>query len=401
MNAKARRSAIDAIFQPFHTGVIDSRWIAAPIRAVNLRAAASALGLGLLGALTVTLVFTAQNAASATGTGWIATIAPNALHWGIWALFAPALLLVTRRYRLGVGHRLTRPVLWFAIGIVLSLAQSATTAVLSRWLRLPVLGVPATPAIPLGRLVITTMTAYFAFNMLTFAVVAGTLHATLYHRDLRVRQLEHADLQARVAHAELGLLRMQLQPHFLFNTLHTVSALMERDVLGARRVLAALGDLLRLSIDQMARPEICLREELEFLAHYVAIQHERFRDRLAVHVEAADDLLEALVPSLLLQPLVENAIRHGIEPHRRAGQVWIAAVRDGDRLSLTVHDDGPSTTSAPTAMPRGQATSGMGLANLSARLEHLYGPAHDFNATRDHTGAFRVSIRIPYHTAAA
>jgi two-component system LytT family sensor kinase len=118
-------------------------------------------------------------------------------------------------------------------------------------------------------------------------------------------------------------------------------------------------------------------------------------------VEAADDLLDALVPSLLLQPLVENAIRHGIEPHRRAGQVWITAVRDGDRLSLTVHDDGPSTTSAPTAMPRGQATSGMGLANLSARLQHLYGPTHEFNATRDHTGAFRVSIRIPYHTAAA
>lgn len=388
--------------RPFRATVVDNALITGPIPGVKLRAAGRALGVGLLGALAVTGIFTAQNAASGSGTGWIATIAPNALHWGIWGVFAPALLLVARRYRLGVGHGVARPLLWIGIGIGLSLAQSAATVVLSRLLHLPVLGAPATATDPLGHLVVTTMTAYFAFNMLTFAVVAGTLHATLYHRDLRARQLEQADLQARVARAELGLLRMQLQPHFFFNTLHTASALMERDVLAARRVLAALGDLLRLSIDQMQRPEICLREELEFLTHYVSIQRERFRERLIVHVEVTDDILDALVPSLLLQPLVENAIRHGIETHTRAGHVWVAAMRHGDHLSLTVHDDGlGSTVSGLTAIPRRQASSGMGLANLSARLQHLYGATHEFRAARDDSGAFRVSIRLPYHTAAA
>jgi two-component system LytT family sensor kinase len=360
---------------------------------VNWRTAAGALGVGLIGALAVTLVFAAQMAANGTGSSWIATIVPNALHWGIWAVFAPALLLVTRRAPIGVGHRLGRPLLWVALGIIFSLSQSALAVLISWTFGWPVLGVYATGPTSLGPLLRTKMISYFAFNMLTFAVIAGTLHAILYYRDLRIRQLEHADLQTRVARAELGLLRMQLQPHFLFNTLHTASALMERDVLGARRVLAALGDLLRLSIAQMAHPEVCLREELEFLARYVAIQHERFRDRLAVHVEATEDLLDALVPSLLLQPLVENAIRHGIEPYTRAGHVWICATRDGDCLALTVHDDGPPVATS-TRLP----SSGMGLTNLSARLQRLYGSAHEFHAARDPDGVFRVSIRLPYHT---
>jgi LytS/YehU family sensor histidine kinase len=282
---------------------------------------------------------------------------------------------------------------------VLSLAQSALVAAASHAFGLRVLGLTTSLTAPLRELVLKTMSAYFPLNMLTFGLMAGTVHGALYYRDLRHRQLTQADLEARVARAELDLLRMQLQPHFFFNTLHTVSALMEHDVRSARHVLTALGDLLRLSIDQMTRPEVSLREEVEFVEHYVDIQQARFGHRLAVQMAFPPDVLGALVPSLVLQPLVENAIRHGIEPHTRAGRVSISAAREGDRLLLVVHDDGPGRHGGTASIVATLgARRGIGLANLSARLQRIYGAAHRFEAIPDPTGGFRASLAIPFRT---
>src|SRR5262249_49861612 len=147
------------------------------------------------------------------------------------------------------------------------------------------------------------------------------------YRDLRQRQVREADLRAQLARAELSSLRTQLQPHFLFNALHTVSSLMVTDVAAAQSVVSALGDLLRASLDHTAQQEIPLRDELAFVGRSLDVQRARFRSRLVAEVSVPDDLLDALVPSLVLQPLVENAVRHAVEPNANGGRIWISAER--------------------------------------------------------------------------
>jgi LytS/YehU family sensor histidine kinase len=225
-------------------------------------------------------------------------------------------------------------------------------------------------------------------------MIAGVFHASLYYRDLRRRHLREADLEARLAHAELNVLRMQLQPHFLFNALHTISSLMETDVPTARRVIASLGDLLRSSIDHTARQEVSLGAELAFVERYLDIQRARFRQRLRFEIDVAPETVTALVPSLVLQPLVENAVRHGIEPSAAGGTVRITAARDGSRLSLVVRNeaagDGVDAGRAHESKP------GIGLSNVASRLTQLYGDAHTLRAERLLDGAFQVSMSLPF-----
>ena len=218
--------------------------------------------------------------------------------------------------------------------------------------------------------------------------------------DLRARQLREADLGARLARAELNVLRMQLQPHFLFNALHTISALMVTDVPAAHRVVASLGDLLRSSLDLTARQEMPLRDELAFVGRYLDIQQARFRHRLGVETNAEEAALDALVPSLLLQPLVENAIRHGIETHSGQGRIWIRAARTGDRVVITVRDSGSigRDSSLAPAIVDGAPGGGIGLANLRSRLLQLYGDAQSLRAEREPDGHFEVAIPLPFHT---
>jgi len=250
---------------------------------------------------------------------------------------------------------------------------------------------------PLPKFLVVWLAGSFGWNLITFSMIAGVFHAVLYYNDLRARQVREADLEARLARSELNVLRMQLQPHFFFNALHTVSALMVSDVPTAHRVLAALSDLLRSSLDHTAQQEITLRDELAFVNRYVEIQRARFRDRLTVEIDVAESALDAMVPSLVLQPLVDNAIRHGIEAYRRRGQIWIRAVREDGALVLTVRDNASPehTATAMSTLPR--RAPGIGLINLEARLTQLYGGAHAFSAARDTQGCFAVTMRIPYH----
>jgi LytS/YehU family sensor histidine kinase len=233
-------------------------------------------------------------------------------------------------------------------------------------------------------------------NILIFGVTAGVLHAALYYRDLKARQLRESELEMRLARAELSALRTQLQPHFLFNALHTVSSLMVRDVPTAQRVVSALGDLLRTSLEHTARQEVSLREELAFVSRYLEIQQARYRRRLRVDIDVPDNTLDALVPSLVLQPLIENSIQHSIEPSPHGGTIQIRATRVSDRLTLSVRDD-VAAAEDTRARP---ARNGIGLANIEARLAQLYADAHAFRAARDGDGHFVVTLTLPYHTDA-
>jgi two-component sensor histidine kinase len=203
---------------------------------------------------------------------------------------------------------------------------------------------------------------------------------------------EREQLEARLARAQLQSLRLQLHPHFLFNTLNTINALIGTDRHAAERVVSGLSELLRMSLSSASEQEISLAKELELLAHYIEIQQIRFQDRLTVSFRIDPDARYALVPNLMLQPLVENAIRHGIAPRAAPGHVVVTAARQGGRLELSVVDDGVGES------PRVEHRDGVGLGNTRARLLSLYGSDHRFEAGSASTGGFAVRIEIPFRT---
>jgi sensor histidine kinase YesM len=217
-----------------------------------------------------------------------------------------------------------------------------------------------------------------------------------YYRRFRERELQAAELQQKLVEARLEALRMQLNPHFLFNTLHAVSALIHEDPNAADRVLARLSELLRLSLDQSKPQEVPLSEELAFLDRYLEIEQTRFADRLQVEKEVEPETERALVPYLILQPLVENAIRHGIEPREDTGRLAIRAHRSNGTLQLRVSDNG-------AGLPEEKGTplrEGIGLSNTRSRLQHLYGDGYRLELVSAPGGGLEARIDIPYRTTA-
>jgi len=230
--------------------------------------------------------------------------------------------------------------------------------------------------------------------VLAYAMTVAATHAFLYYRSFEQGQLRAAQLQAQLANANLTALKMQLHPHFLFNALHSISALQMTDREAAQKMTALLGDFLRMTLRDLHRQEVPLRQEFEFLERYLAIEQMRFGSRLRFSVEAAPEILDAAVPQLILQPIVENAVRHGIAPYGCGGVIAVSAVRDGERLLLTVQDSGPGILEERLQAP---APAGLGLSNTRARLCQLYGTAQHLTLENLSGGGFRVQIEIPFH----
>jgi len=215
-------------------------------------------------------------------------------------------------------------------------------------------------------------------------------HAFGYYRQYQERALRATELEKRLTQARLQALQMQLNPHFLFNTLNAISSLMHRDVKAADRMLARLAELLRYALESTESQEVTLQKELAFLRRYLEIEQTRFGARLQVREEVAEGLLEALVPNLILQPLVENAIKHGIERRTRDGVIVLRAVEEDGKVVLEVSDNGPGLK------PEGSGRKGIGLANTRARLEQLYGVDHAFELVNAEAGGLTVRVRIPF-----
>src|SRR5262245_14843481 len=211
-----------------------------------------------------------------------------------------------------------------------------------------------------------------------------------YYRQSRERALRALQLEAKLAQTQLQVLKMQLQPHFLFNTLNAIAALIHQDVELADRMIARLGDLLRSTLENANQQEVSLQQELDFIQPYLEIEKARLGARLSVHLDIDPAARDAKVPNLLLQPLVENAIRHGIAPRPEPGRIDIAARRDNGSLHLSVMDDGPGLKQDDAAK------SGIGLANTRARLEKLYGPEQRLQLSSSPGHGLRVDITIPY-----
>lgn len=232
----------------------------------------------------------------------------------------------------------------------------------------------------------------FHSEVLTYWAVIGLSHAVNYYRKYREREIRASQLEAQLARAQLDALRMQLQPHFLFNTLNTISVLMKEDVQLADQLLLRLSDLLRLSLKSTENHEVTLRDELEFLRNYLEIEQTRFQDRLTVRYEIDEQAFDAQVPNLILQPLVENAIRHAVAPKPGKSTVEIRAARRNGKVELQVRDDGPG-------LPAVTNGNGIGLSNTRARLDKLYGSAHTFELSPANGHGLQVTVTLPFHTA--
>lgn len=233
----------------------------------------------------------------------------------------------------------------------------------------------------------TILARGFVSESIAFWALLGIVHAVEYHRRYREREVHAVRLEAELAGARLDALTAQLQPHFLFNTLHSVSTLMRRDVDAAEEMLAHLGDLLHRTLRHQDSHEIPLAEELELLRHYLDIMKIRFQDRLAERISIDENVRSALVPPFILQPLVENAIHHGIARKPGAGLLEIAARRAGASLEITVRDDGEGF---------GGGSEGVGLSNTRRRLEELYGRQQSLELLPAEGGGLLVRITIPF-----
>lgn len=315
------------------------------------------------------------------------------LHYCLlWALVTPGVLWLGRRFPvLAPRARRARGFWWrAAIHLPASLAcsvvvQIAHGSLLSRifagWFPRPVLS-------DLARSAMTNVD--YGFLLYWLVLLIG--QAFDYVRSLDQAQLRHAELQEQLAEAQLQALRMQMHPHFLFNALNSIAELIHDSPSAAEQMVTGLGELLRIYLRSSETQEIALAQEIDFLRRYLAIQSVRFDDRLTVDIDLQPGTRGAVVPSLILQPLVENAIVHGIADRERDGVIQIRAVLRGTWLALSVTDNGPGG-GEPADRP---LVEGTGLHNTRRRLERLYGAQHEFSVHAVDGGGMCAALRIPF-----
>jgi signal transduction histidine kinase len=318
----------------------------------------------------------------------------NMTYWYTWAILAPAILWLGGRHQFG-RHTWKKAAAVHFVGVIVAVFLHAVLAVACRMAIVtqlsPIIGFTPRP--------LTWSAAFqenfflsFDWEMMTYWALVGFSHALNYHRESQEQRITAAQLEARLAEARLQSLQSQLHPHFLFNTLHTISALMHRDTEAADEMLARLSDLLRLSLDRLGTQQVTLKEEMDFVGKYLDIERTRFGDRLHVQVDVDAETLDAAVPNLILQPIVENALKHGIARQIGGGRVHIQTSREGDELRLVVRDTGPGLPAAKlTAL-----NTGVGLRNTRSRLEELFPGRHRFEFHEPPDGGLAVEIRIPF-----
>lgn len=307
--------------------------------------------------------------------------------WYLWGALFPLIWRACHRFPFERRKLASRVPINLALGVLITLLYVFLSYLKSEIIASISLGQWTFDAFQLRTFLLGGIEYYLAIY---FAIVA-VVHALSFYGKYRDRELQASRLEAQLALAHLEVLKTQLHPHFLFNTLNAVSSLMHSDVDAADKMITRLSDLLRLSLDNDHRHQVPLRDEIEFLDRYLAIEQIRFRDRLKITMDIERDCWGGMVPRLILQPLVENSIRHGIAMRSAAGQVSVKARRKGSRLFLEVWDDGPGIPTQGLEM-----REGVGLANTRARLEQTYGDDHRFELYNAEVGGLTVHIEIPF-----
>jgi hypothetical protein len=311
--------------------------------------------------------------------------------WGAWALATPLIAWLLRRFPLRLDRQALPATLLCACAHLALAVATSILYVFTSVLTGRLVEAPYYQKEPLLRLTAMLLGKTADTDLVVYLATALVCHAVALQRKYREREVAAAQLAERLAQAQLAALKMQLHPHFLFNTLHTVGVLIRKqEPAAALRVLSGLGDLLRLALDDDGRQQVALREEQAFLLRYLDLERVRFQDRLTVDWDVPPALLGAQVPNLILQPLVENALRHGLAPKAAPGHLRISAAAAEGRLTLTVQDDGVG--------PRKGWQAGTGLRNVRERLQRLYPDDHVF-AIEPLAQGTRALIEIPLHRA--
>src|SRR5882724_9545625 len=346
----------------------------------------------------VSVIFAAISYAAAIGEnnkefGFVSALRLNLVQFYLWAILVPLLLRFSRRFPIEFRPLNLRN-LWPYFPALISFAgihQTIHLAVL--WSITPRLRRQFPALIDFYR-------SYFGFGFYIDLIIASLIviavHALLYYQNFRASELAQSSLKTQLAQAQLRALKMQLHPHFLFNTLHSISSLVSEDPPKANSMIARLGDFLRLTVENSEQQLVSLKEETEFLRCYLDIEQVRFGDRLTVAFELEPQTLSAQVPHLILQPVVENAIQHAIAPRATRGHINIEAKRLNSLLRLEIKDDGPGIASSGDLF----GAVGVGLSNVRSRLQQTYGPDFRFELMNASDGGLTVVIEIPFQREA-
>ncbi|HXG65679.1 MAG TPA: histidine kinase, partial [Blastocatellia bacterium] len=302
-----------------------------------------------------------------------------------WAGLTPLILWLSRRFRIEPPH-LARNI---SVHLLASAVIAFTTRLQHDLLLRYALGYFNEPI--RWEWMLKQIYLIFDYGMMTYGLILIVNYAMEYHRRYREGELRATRLEARLAQAQLQALKMQLHPHFLFNTLNSISALLHKNINAADTMIARLGDFLRLTLENSGAQEVSLREEIDFLKCYLEIERIRFQDRLTVSLDIEPATLDARLPNLILQPIVENAIRHGIAPRSGPGFIGITARHQDGLLQVQVRDNGPGLP------PSGRISrEGVGLANTQERLRQLYGASYRLDLENAPQGGLMVTLEIPY-----
>ncbi|HEY7546247.1 MAG TPA: histidine kinase, partial [Blastocatellia bacterium] len=326
-----------------------------------------------------------------TRLSWWRLAAWQLIIYYVWAAFTPLIIYLGRRFPVEQLNRARNLAAHIFFGSLVSLTHIASYTLATRAFKI----------YPYWRITgfkdqFTHFTGmYFHLDFLTYVAILGVGFAIDYYRKYRQRELQTSELRAQLARAQLETLRAQLHPHFLFNTLNSIVGLIRNNEnRAAIRMTTGLSELLRHALDSRDRQEVALSDEMEFIHRYLAIQQMRFSDRLQIEIDIAQDAMEARVPSLILQPLVENAVRHGIAARDASGLLKLSAARSNGRLEINLYNDGPQ-------LPldwRMEQSHGIGLANTRARLHQLYGQNCRLDLRNHETGVM-AKIAIPFQPA--
>jgi len=317
----------------------------------------------------------------------------------LWCLLTPVLLWLGRRVPIDRKPYWRAVVFHLALSVVVSFGQLAVESVILRAVRVFPDIMSSYPATLIFLLIIG-----FHQGILTYWIILGCQFAYDWYRRYQERrqaalrlELHASQLQSQLAQANLSALKMQLHPHFLFNTLNTIMVLVRQQKgRDAEEMLSRLSDLLRCVLEDVEAQEVRLSRELEYLQLYLSIEQVRFQDRLHVDVAADPEVLDAALPHMALQPIVENAIRHGIGRSSTAGRISITACRVNENVEIKIQDDGPGLAAAPG---NGHANGGIGLANTRARLRELYGDAAGLKVENAEQGGVVATMILPFHVA--
>ncbi len=308
-----------------------------------------------------------------------------------WAILSPLIVFFAKQFRFGKQNWWRLLPAHFIAAVVFLLLHAAIYATFFKIVN------PARFAEVSGFLAVTLRQTVNAGDLMLYFFVLSSIYMVDFYQHFQAEQLKSSELKAALATSQLNALKMQIHPHFLFNTLNSISALMHEDIKAADKMVARLGDFLRMTLENSGDREVSLKQEMDFARRYLEIESVRFQDRLVVEMNIDPETLAARVPNLILQPIVENAIKHGISRQTKVGSLIISSNRHGDRLQIRVEDSGPGLQPS-NGNGKGSKSAGIGLANTRERLAHLYEENYRFEIKNAVPHGLIVTLEIPFET---